>query len=370
VTKKTGELSTRAADLKRVAYLPGIRELLAVQQYVKLRGSFGASLVEKISPQDGRLHPSYNVASTKTGRASSNNPNIQQMPREQNAAGFRRCLTARPGSRLVVCDYGMMELRAAAYISGDTRMAADFAEGVDIHRQLAASTLGIPYAAVSKEQRQGAKPISFSTIFGAGPAGLVATAWSNYGVELSLDTAQLALTHFFNRYPQFAQWMRSHHQECQLNGLIRIGRLGRVIEAAWENPKVDTSSSYEDEDAEDPYVDMWDPGQVLTSYQPLAGEALKYTLACNRPIQGACADATMLALLGTDRALRAQAIDGGVVLCVHDELVLEVRAEQVATAAAILQHEMRLAFEQTFPGAPTTGLLECHSGGDWAAAKP
>jgi DNA polymerase I-like protein with 3'-5' exonuclease and polymerase domains len=380
VTKKTGALSIRAADLRRVGHLPGVRELLEVQQYVKLRNSFGASLVEKISAKTGRLHPGYNIASAKTGRASSNNPNVQQTPREDKAAGFRACLIARPGYLLIVCDYATMELRAAAVISGDQRMLADFAEGIDLHRQLAATVLGIPYDAVTRAQRNAVKGVSFGTIFGAGPRGIAATVWSNYGIELSYDDAARALHVFFERYPTFAAWMRQHHTECVLTGVIKIGQLGRVIEAAWETPKAQAKAHAEpDEDSEldqdddyDPYADdaVWSTPRPDFADQPILGAALKYTLCCNSPIQGACADATMLALLNTDKALRVAGIDGGPVLCIHDEIVLEVAEHQVEQASAILQTEMRNAFAQTFPNASLRGVVECHGGRTWAAAKP
>jgi DNA polymerase I-like protein with 3'-5' exonuclease and polymerase domains len=380
VTRKTGELSTRAADLKRVAHLPGVRELLEVQQYVKLRNSFGASLVDKISARTGRLHPGYNIASAKTGRASSNNPNVQQLPKENKSAGFRACLVARPGYRFVVCDYATMELRAAAAVSGDLRMLADFEEGIDLHRQLAANILGILYDVVSREQRNGAKAISFGTVYGAGPRGIAATAWSNYGLELSYEDAARALNAFFTRYPTFATWMRQHHTECVLTGVIKIGRLGRVIEAAWETPKAkartaadpDDDNELDQDEEYDPYADdeHWSSFRPESDGQQILGAALKYTLCCNSPIQGACADATMIALLNTDKALRAAGIDGGPMLCIHDEIVLEVAAHQVEAASEILQREMRNAFAETFPTASLRGVVECHSGRNWAAAKP
>jgi DNA polymerase-1 len=104
--------------------------------------------------------------------------------------------------------------------------------------------------------------------------------------------------------------------------------------------------------------------------QQILGAALKYTLCCNSPIQGACADATMIALLNVDSALRAAGIAGGPVLCVHDEIVLEVPTDQVMQASEILQTEMRKAFAETFPTASLRGVVECHNGRNWAEAKP
>jgi DNA polymerase-1 len=259
-------------------------------------------------------------------------------------------------------------------------MLADFEEGIDLHRQLAANILGIPYDAVTRAQRNGAKPISFGTVYGAGPRGIAATAWSNYGIELSYDDAARALNAFFTRYPTFALWMRQHHTECMLTGVIKIGRLGRVIEALWETLKAKARAHTDPEDGSeldqdeeyDPYDndDIWSTERPEFTGQQMLGAALKYTLCCNSPIQGACADATMIALLNTDRALREAGIDSGVVLCVHDELVLEVATHQVEQASEILQSEMRNAFAETFPNASLRGVVECHSGRNWAEAKP
>jgi DNA polymerase-1 len=299
---KKGLLSIRAAHLRKVAQLPAVQSLLGVSALEKLLSAFGAELQKKISTVTGRLHPSYNIAATKTGRFSSNNPNVQQLPK-RSSLEFRAAIIAADGCVLVVGDYHMMELRAAAAISRDPAMIRDFAEGVDLHRQQAAAMLGIAYDEVDAAQRERAKPVNFSMIYGAGDAGLVTTAWNNYGVMLD-----------------------------------------------------------DDDDYDDDSGIAWGAGW--------AEDSLKYTLCCNAPVQGACADAGMLALLKIDAALRAAGIEGGIVLFVHDEIVLEVKREQAEQARETLTTCMTQAFAETFPDAPLNGVVSVGVDTIWGGAKP
>ena len=142
-TPKSAELSTKRADLLRIERTtPAVEQVLTIQANEKLLASFGEGLAAKVSPVTGRLHASFNIASAKTGRFSSSNPNLQQMP-ARKAAGFRNCFVAAPGHVFVVGDYSTMELRAAAEIADDAVLRADFANGVDLHRQQAAAMNGI-----------------------------------------------------------------------------------------------------------------------------------------------------------------------------------------------------------------------------------
>jgi DNA polymerase-1 len=361
-----GLLSIRAAQLRWVAHLPAIQSLLGVAALEKLLSAFGTDLQKKISAVTGRLHPSYGIAATKTGRFSSNNPNVQQLPK-RSSLEFRDAIVAADGYVLVVGDYHMMELRAAAAVSGDPTMTRDFAEGIDLHRQQAAAMLGIAYEEVDAAQRERAKPVNFSMIYGAGAAGLVATAWNNYGVVLTLPEAEHARSSFLQRYAGYFTWMRVNHVQCTTRGSILIGRLGRVIEAAWETKsnKAPRRTAWP-KDSDDDYGDDdgtgWGAGW--------AEDSLRYTLCCNAPVQGACADTGMLALTRIDTELRAAGIDGGIVLFVHDEIVLEVRREQAEPAQQILIACMTQAFGESFPNAPLNGVVSSGIGETWGGAKP
>jgi DNA polymerase-1 len=248
-----------------------------------------------------------------------------------------------------------MELRAAAEVYDDAAMRADFANGVDLHQRQAAETLNIPQNEVTPQQRNAAKPICFGTIYGAGPRGLAASAWANYGLVLTEDKAALDRQAFLSRYPDLAAGMDSSFVQSNQLGAISIGRFGRVIEASWENPQ-QTNGQYNywrdltDEEEED---------EEEQQQQPLPWRrVLKRTLCCNAPIQGACADVAMLALTWADAALTKAGIAGGPILFVHDEIVLEVPTPDAERAAALLTDCMTRAFAAVFPNAPLNGLVE------------
>jgi hypothetical protein len=268
--------------------------------------------------------------------------------------------------KLVIADYSAMELRAAAAISDDEAMNADFANGVDLHRRQAAEMLEIQQSEVTLQQRDVAKPICFSTIYGAGPHGIAASAWSNYGLVLSEDEAETARKAFLARYPALAGWMDTSFTQSNRLGFIAIGRLGRVIEAAWEHQqRLDGKYNwrYLDEDEED--IDEDEAPQPPLQWQAV----LKRTLCCNAPVQGACADAAMLALTFIDAALIKAGIQGGPVLFVHDEIVLEVPEADAERAGALLVDCMMRAFSTTFPNAPLDALVELQITDAWGA-KP
>jgi DNA polymerase I-like protein with 3'-5' exonuclease and polymerase domains len=330
-----------------------------------LLSSFGESLRTKVSAKSGRLHPFYNIASTKTGRFSSSEPNIQQIPKHK-ARGMRECFVAREGYMLVIADYSAMELRAAAEIYNDAAFRADFANGIDPHRRQAAETLGKALKDITAQERDAAKPTCFSIIYGAGARGIVASAWANYGIKKTEAEAESERRAFLMRYPSLAAGMdRSWVQFNQL-GHIDIGYSGRVIEASWERQEQIEQRTYageeffEDEDEADSEDEA-----ARNYYPPRNHYVLKRTLCCNAPVQGACADASMLALTRIDAALREANIDGYPVLFVHDEIVLEVFEMDAERAGEMLRTAMVEAFVEVFPDAPLNGLVDVKVRKQW-----
>ena len=335
-TEKSDELSTRRSDLQRAGHLAPIAAVIAMSTLEKLRTSFGPTLAALVSPADGRIHAHYLIAGTSSGRASCSGPNLQQIPR---AGRYRALFKPEPGSAIVVADYASMELRAAAFISGDRAMTRAFEEGHDLHRITASRMSGKPLEEVTAEERRAAKAVNFGACFGMGVGGLIATAWSSYGLRLTEAEAKRWLVAFERAYPTFAQWRRDHHDLCCERNVIVIGRdaargIGRRF----------------------PFSRLR-PGNT------------GYTRCCNLPIQGACADASMLALAYVDDRLFEAGIDGGPVAWLHDEIVLEVREDQAERAAEILKQAMIEAFVEIFPGAPINGLVEPHIGSSWGEAK-
>ena len=335
-TKKSGALSTKRSELLRAGHYPPILALVQLIQIDKLLTSFGPTLAALVSPATGRIHAHYRVTGTASGRASCAGPNLQQVPRVRR---FRELFVPEPGNVFVIADYASMELRAAAAISSDAAMTEAFEQSLDLHRITAARMLGKAPEDVTEEERRGAKAVNFGGIYGQGAAGLVKSTWTQFNLVLDPIEAQAWLRAFENAYRDFAEWRRSHYQRCEDRHFIVIGKdMSRGIGRIYPKSRVPEGASY-------------------------------YTRCCNLPIQGACADASMLALAYTDDRLFDAGIDGGPVAWLHDEIVLEVRAEDADRAAGILKQAMIDGFTETFPGAPVNGLVEPHIGVSWAEAK-
>lgn len=324
----TGELSTVSKHLKPlVLRTKTAQPVLDMMARAKLLSVFGSKLASMVNPVTGRLHTHYSIAGTKAGRFSASVPNLQQLP-SRRAPEFKRCVVAAPGNVLIGCDWSQIELRAAAWISGDVALTELYANGRDLHAENAAAIANVSMDEVTQAMRTAAKAVSFGALYGIGPTNLAINARADYGVEMSEDDAREALDRFFSAYPQLRQWRKEHFAVCQQLKHIKIG-IGRVVEAAWE------------------------------------GGSLSFPQCCNLPIQGICADAMLRAIVLThSRLLRS--VHGGLVASVHDELLLEVHADDGEIARKILQDAMLDAFTATFPGAPTNGVADAKIGATWA----
>jgi DNA polymerase-1 len=337
MTKGGQQLSTSTPHLKRLHAVPGAHAVLRILAMSKLCQSFGAKFIAKLNPVTGRFHSQLKIAAAETGRFSSSQPNLQQLP-SHKAPQFRECIVARERYVLVAADYSQIEVRIACIYSGCAVLDQMIREGRDIHRETAAAIAGIDPADVTDEQRKAAKAVVFGALYGMGPATLAAYAFAFFDVTMTEDRAHDALDGFFDRFPELKVWRTDHYYECQAQGFILIPTSGRVIDIEWSN---------------------------------LEPKALPFTLCCNAPIQGGGADLIMLALQWVDRRLREAGIDDdeGLILTVHDELLLEVRTENAERAREILQQTMIEAFEAMFPGAPVNGLVSATIGHNWSECK-
>jgi DNA polymerase-1 len=341
-TKKTGELSTGRNELKRAAHYPPIQALVELSRVDKILTSFGATLAAFVSPVTGCVHAGYRVAATAAGRASCSKPNVQQMPRDK---AFRALFRPEPGCVFVGADFSSMELRAAAYISGCRDMTAAFRDGLDLHRLTAARMLGKPVEEIAEDgpERAAAKPVNFGAIYGIGAASLARSAWDHYDIVITLEEAIIWIAAFKRAYPEYIQWRWRHHRHCEETGRVVIGR--------------DMKKGV---------------GRLFPLSRVPEGKST-FTRCCNLPVQGACADASMTALTNIDRLLYEGNIDGGPVLWLHDEIILEVPSQDAQHAKLLLEKVMCDAFEETFPGSRELGLLnglvEAHIGQDWSAVK-
>jgi DNA polymerase-1 len=328
-TEKSGALSTKRSELLRAGHYPPIRALVKLSRIDKMLSSFGRTLIARVSPVTGRIHAHYQVAGTASGRASCSGPNLQQIPQDPR---FRALFIPAPGYILVVADYSSMELRAAAYISDDHAMTQAFEQGLDLHKITASRMTGKAPAEVTVEERKGAKAVNFGGIYGQGAAGLVQSAWDQFDLVVDLMEAKAWLQAFESAYYGLARWRREHYERCEDRRYVAIGKdAARGIGRIFPKSRVPTGKSY-------------------------------YTRCCNLPVQGACADASMLALAYVDERLFEAGIEGGPVAWLHDEIVIEVRADQAERATEILKQSMIDGFAETFPGAPLKCLVDPHSG--------
>ena len=316
----TGQLATDADALAGLT-LPALEPLKRYKLAVKGLSTYGKGYATHISPVTGRIHANFTIGGTATGRLSCSSPNIQNPPRDP---AFRALFAPAPGRCLVVADYGQIELRVAALVSGDPAMLAVYEQGQDLHRKTAAAFLGKEPGDVTKAERQIAKGINFGMLFGSGTKGLQAFCKSSYGVDLSLAQADKARAAFFQAYPGLSAWQKQTRHAAELAKQVRT------------------------------------PGGRVRALDRNIG-----TECLNTPVQGGAAECLLAALA----ALDVDSLGGRLVNIVHDELVVECEPEQAGAVAAEVERAMVAGFLAIFPNGATRDLVEAHSGPNWAAAK-
>jgi DNA polymerase I len=328
----TGQLSIKHRDLPRVREAPNAKTLMTIRERQTVLRTFGERLSRHINPVTGRIHGSFEIAAAGPGRFAAADPNLQQLPVRRNPK-FRECIIAAPGHRLVVCDWGQVELRALAWLYHDDVLMNDLVNG-DMHRRTAARVNGISLEAVTKTQRDSAKAINFGSIYGITSDGLRQNIFADFGIELTLAEAQRALDQFAAVYHHAWSGRKRFAKVCQARGYIVVPTSGRIVRKQW-----------------------FKYGK-LTDRQ-----------CFNTPVQGSCADAMLRAIALIETLLVEGRIRGGLIACVHDELLLEVHGDDAELARALLEDVMIDAFATTFPGAPTVGVAAATIGQNWAEAK-
>src|ERR1017187_3929853 len=289
--------------------LPFVKSLMRWKILNKKLTSFGTQYATHINPATGRIHASFIIGGTDTGRLACRNPNIQNPPKDSDF----RALFAAPGGRVMVgADYSQVELRVVALVAQEKTMLAAYCQGIDLHRKTAAALTGVPLEAVTKAQRQLAKAVNFGLLFGQGAAGLAKYAKTQYGVDMSLKQAERYRQAFFDTYPGLRRWQR------------------RTAELAEASHSVRTPS-----------------GRVRT-FKRKRGKSY-FTAFLNTPVQGGAAEVMLAALAALDRRLKG--LDAKLVNVVHDEIVLEVAAEQASAAKTAVEEAMVAGMLSVFPRA-------------------
>jgi DNA polymerase-1 len=291
VVKKTasGAPSTDEEVLEKLALdYPLPKALLEHRGLAKLKSTYCDKLPASINPATGRVHTSYGQAVAVTGRLSSSEPNLQNIPiRTQEGRRIREAFIAPAGSRILSADYSQIELRIMAHISGDTGLLNAFSAGDDIHRATASEVFGVPLGDVSAEQRRYAKVINFGLIYGMSAFGLA----SNLGIDR--DTAKNFIERYFARYPDVARYMERTRVQAKQHGYVETVFGRRLWLAEINSPNGPRRQAAE-------------------------------RAAINAPMQGTAADLIKLAMIEVARWLQSSAHKTRLVMQVHDELVFEV----------------------------------------------
>ncbi len=310
-TKKTpgGAPSTSEEVLEELAAenyaLPKL--LLEHRSLAKLRSTYCDKLPEMVDRDTGRVHTSYHQAVTATGRLSSSDPNLQNIPvRSEEGRRIRRAFRASEGMRILACDYSQIELRIMAHMSGDAGLLDAFAHGMDIHRATAAEVFGVKPEQVSDLQRRNAKAINFGLIYGMSEFGLARQ------LGITRHEARAYIETYFERYPGVRRYMDATREHAREKGYVET-LFGRRLYL----PEI----------------------RVANQQRRQAAERT----AINAPMQGTAADIIKRAMIAVDAWLQAESVSARMIMQVHDELVFEVDAHHVGMVRGKVQELMASA---------------------------
>ena len=327
---KTGQYSTNEEKLTELSLeYPFVKDILDYRGLTKLKSTYVDALPKMINPKSGRIHSSFNQALAATGRLSSNNPNLQNIPiRTPQGAKVREAFIPRDDNHiLVAADYSQIELRLIAEISKDEAMLEAFKAGKDIHRATAAKVFDVDFDSVTKEQRYRAKTVNFSIIYGAGATNL------SRQLGIKRAEAQEIIAQYFSKYVGLKNYMSEIVEFARTNGYVTtlLGRKRYLRE-------INSNSSLERSNAE--------------------------RVAINTPIQGSAADMIKIAMVNIHEAFKAKGIQSKMVLQVHDELVFDVPKNELEEVKPVIIDHMQHAI----PNLEVPIAVSLDTGENWRIA--
>ena len=326
---RTGQYATGEEVLQKLAGKHAIiNAILEYRSYTKLKSTYLDALPALISPKDGLIHTSYNQAVTATGRLSSNNPNLQNIPvRTEKGREIRRAFVPRsPEYTLLAADYSQIELRIIAHLSGDPVMIADFNLGHDIHAATAAKVFHVPLDQVTKEQRSRAKAVNFGIIYGMSAFGLAER------MEISRSEASDIIKKYFEEYAGIKEYMNRSIALARERGYAET-ILGRRRYLRDINAANATVRSFAERNA------------------------------INAPIQGSSADMIKIAMIGIHEEMQKLKMQSKMILQVHDELVFDAHLDELPELKAIVSEKMVNAMPLSVPV-----IVEMNTGDNWLEA--
>ena len=329
-TEKTGKLITDADALKaHLSELPELEYLITYKKYNKYLSTYGDNIKLFINPKTNRIHGSYTLGYTDTGRLSSMKPNIQNFPREE---WYRKLYIPQDDNVLVCADFSQVEVRVAAILSGEENMLKAYREGKDLYKHTASLLFRKPEEEITKEERQRAKAVVLGLQFGMGYKTLCKYAL-NYGVKLSEEESNTLVVRYKEAYPRLTAW------------------------------QVETTTI----------------ASELLSTQTVCGMKRKlsddnyYTCSLNTPVQGSAAEVILVALTVLDEYIQKNKLSAKIVATVHDEILVECSKEDSQVVKKALETIMHKAFIFVFDRVGIKGadanIVEAHIGGNWYEAK-
>jgi DNA polymerase-1 len=326
---KTGQYQTGEDVLLGLANKSDIvRDILDYRQLQKLKSTYVDALPQMVNPKTGRVHTSYNQAVAATGRLSSTNPNLQNIPiRTERGREVRKAFIPRDsGHSIVSADYSQIELRIIAEISKDANMMDAFVRGIDIHTATAANVYGIAVEDVDSTQRRNAKAVNFGIIYGQSAFGL------SQSLGIPRKEAAEIIENYFAQFPGIKQYMSDTMNFARENGYVTtlMGRRRYLRD-------------------------------INSANQTVRGFAERN--AINAPIQGSAADMIKIAMINIHRELKEQKLDTRMTMQVHDELVFDVPNHEIEIVKPIIMHNMKTAIKTTVPI-----IVEIGTGLNWLEA--
>jgi DNA polymerase I len=316
-----GKVISTAQDVleELAAHHPVPAQVLAYRQLAKLKSNYVDSL-PLLADSEGRVHTTFNQVGTATGRLSSTNPNLQNIPiKTEKGREIRAAFIAAPGHVLLSADYSQIELRLMAHFSEDPLFVQAYRTGLDIHTLTASEVFGVPASSMSKETRNRAKAVNFGIVYGISPFGLAAN------LNIPQSEAKLYIERYFERYAGVRRYIDRVLEETRTTQQVRtlFGRVRPIPDIQSRNPN-------------------------------LRGFAER--TAVNTPLQGTAADMIKIAMIRIDRKLREQKLQAKMTLQVHDELLFDVPEDEVDAVRTLVRHEMENVIELKVPIVADVGV--------------
>lgn len=326
VKTKKGALGFGKDALASMQHLPEIKALLKHKKTAKLLSTYGTTLEAQINPVTQRVHCSFSLGETRTGRLSSRDPNLQNLPRDSS---MRNIFTAEGNKKLIVADFNQIELRVAGEVSKDPVILSAYKNGDDLHSIFASKMFGIPVKKVTKEQRQIAKSANFGAIYGMGPSKFITYTLASTGgaLKLSFEQAKHTIDTLWDLYKVYGGWCKKVRHEAEVIGFIRtpLGKMRKLH-----------------------------PQEV-------------YTKAPNTVVQGGAFEVMAVTMVELRRLLQDE--EAKIINSVHDEVIVECSEEDAVSIKQCIEACMMWGMKQVFPRATTNGLAVAHICNSWGEGK-